>query len=746
MKKTVLNRRLAALAVAALSLLGVPAEAEVAVIPIHVDLPEGRGPLEARMESTLDPEGPSARTQTAPLAVPSQLTFKTAAGTVWRFHATAEGWWSAPALIVAKSSEEPVEIFLFPAGAVRGRLALPAGAEPLDEVEVRLSEHPDGASPRPIPPATVRCPVQEKVLTCPLPAGRLDLRISAEGYVPLYRKDVRVREGETLDLGALELLRGGSVSGRVEADPEALGAQPVRLQLEPIRAGRTRQEGDPRRTEPESLSAEAGAAGFFQLRGVPPGQYRLVATHPAAGTGSAFPVDVERDRETALPGALALHLPARIEVVALPPADWRERPWRVEVMEMNAEGTAVRAQWQGAVDESGSWKSRPFGPGRYLVAVKDADGSGWHQETLTLAGSDQRVTFVPDLVDVEGELLLGGEPVSGTVWFGGRRGATHVRVEAEHGAFRGVLPRAGDWKVDAVTEEPRIERTQKVEVSNPEDGGAAWVSVRLPTGRLEGEVVDGDGQPAAEALVFLTEKSPDIAGPRWVKSDGEGRFSFQGVPEGTHLLQALQVVREGRQSSAETPVELDEEGRSPLVRLELLAQPRIRGIVLAPAGPVAGAGVAAEVAGEGTQIFPQDRTDAAGRFALDVPAGQRDLAVTITPPGFSFTCASLGTGGGEVPVVVDPLGGTLRLRLQGGGSPDALRLLRVVLNGVPCNSNAFSRWVLAYGRLGEEIVAPRLAPGDYRICWSPQAGKGETCRQGWLRAGSDLEMAFGTGG
>lgn len=701
------------------------------------------------MVMTMNPGTEEARTQRQPISLPAEINHWTPRGSSRLLQLEAPGYWSPPLLLVGESRESPITLSLYPAARVSGHLEVPRGQDLPEEVELRLevsSRAPADAADPPIPRTAVRCPTQEGGFACTVPAMRLDLRIAAEGFVPHYRWDVSPEAGGELPLGTLKLATGGSVVGWLEAgEPGALEGRPAQVVLERASASVVTSSAERQRFDRSKLEAASTASGFFQLAGVPPGEYRLVATHPKAGEGSFFPLRVEADRETALPHPVKLYPPAPIRAGVSPPQDPLGQPWKISVLEFNHSRTAVRSQLQGTVDEGGFWTSRPLSPGPYLVTLASSDGARWQQEEVEVAGVPREVDFLLQMVEVEGRVLLGSEPAAGHIVFGGRRGATSVPMESDEGGeFEGLLPHAGKWRVEVLLPEPKVEKLLTLEVEEPEGGRPARVEIRLGDGRIEGQVVDAEGREVAGASVWLAERFEGSAGPRITTSDSQGEFSFPGVEEGEHFLMAYRFSPGGQEATEEARVEVAEDHTVPRVELRLEAHRRLEGIVLSPAGPVPGADVSVDLPSEGGRIQPSTTTDVEGRFSLEVPTSEREVTLTVLPPGFALTCRRLFIPEeGPLAVPVSDLGGRLILRGTAVARRGSFRGFTLSQDGAPCGMGAVSRWLNAYGQKGEDLLFDRLAIGLYQACWrdveAPEGGSPH-CEEDWLPPGGELEL------
>ena len=736
-----------------------PPQPEIAEILVSFDLPEEEIREQVFLLVTQTQGTEPGLTDRVPIQL-KEFRFKGLPGQEIELSVEAESYWGSTHRVALKPGEQSLVFALRRAGRVEAELQPPRGEKLPEAVEMMLEASTRAAAsggspgaPRPIPSSRQTCPIVDRQINCQVPAGRLDLRLTAEGYAPLYLWDIEATPGQTFDAGEHVLQRGGSVIGRLKAldhrsgSGESLwGPDRPKIQLELSSAGAVGSPAARAQLARRALAASAGSDGFFVLTAVPAGEYRLRAEHPSAGTAVRFPVVVREGLETRLPQAVELQPPASLQVSVFPATDPRGRPWEATILAMEAGGSSARNQLHERLRAEGSWASEPLEAGSYKVILQAADGSRWAERDVTLSGRPSQVEFFLDAVEVEGTLSLAGLPVEGTLWFGGRRGMTHVRIKTdENGRFRGVLPRPGRWRYDVATDEPSIEKTLGIEIEAPPPGESARLEIDLGAGRVEGEVLDENGEPASRALVWFSELTAAAAGPRRAFTDENGEFVFEGVQEGDHFIRAYHLSDERQMGSPEVPVEVRTDEATPRVTVRLQAPRRIEGTVVAGTGPVAGASLLVSVGGSGGRIVPQTRTDAAGFFRLDVPPDLHPVPVTVAPPGAALTCVPLQPGpDGPISLPVPIGGGTLRITVRSPeGEPVTPTRFTLTRDGAPCSRGALLPWLKTYGEKGESLTFRRMAPGLYEACL-PSHGEEENCQESWLAEGGEVSLDLPT--
>jgi hypothetical protein len=635
----------------------------------------------------------------------------------WLLQAEAPGFWGSPFQLEVGEGAAQVALDLWPAGAVEGGLILEKGEQPPPDLAVFFRPAPDGVPAEAPPPGKVVCPVEKKAWKCVVPAGTMDLRVQAGGFVPRYLWGVRVERGKTLRPGRVELRRGSAVLGWVvTVDRSPAGNATV--ELRPRIAGSLRAK---ERLESLSFKATVNARGFFQIDGVPPGAYILEARHerfaPAIASVRAVPGEVT---EVANP-PLLLDYPKVLEVFIDPPVDPAGEPWTVKLQRLDRDSSVVTTVADEAAPPDGVWRMPGLPQGRYILKLSRSEGDGWWAGEVVIDDNPSPVEVRIDPVRVAGTVRLGEKPLAATVWFGGRYGA--VRVEArsdEEGTFEAWLPRPGSWPVHVSAESPVVEREiPNVEIRPGPGADRAEIEIDLPDTLLRGKVVDETGQPIPKAIV--TAQSLGGERERLVQAftDDEGLFGFSGLPPGTSLVQA----DAGRDRYAH-PVEVSiSEDRSPEpIVLVALPQKKVRGAVVSAAGPVPGARLRATPVGVPTILAASATTDAQGGFELFLPPQAREILLRVAAPGFAYRMLRLPIPEqGDLAIGVEQTAGTLILETEEplDGTDSNGPSVFVLRNGAVAGLSSLRAWAMASGvppTDPQRSVIPLVEPGDYQAC------------------------------
>lgn len=539
---------------------------------------------------------------------------------------------------------------------------------------------------------------------------------------------------------SMALNSGSSVIGWVEAGGLAAALEQCEVELEPVSAGGPPRLMEGERAKLRSRTLLSDARGFFHFSGVEPGAYRLTARHPAFAPATLEGLAIPAGAEVRLPSPIVLRPASRLEVWISPATDPEGEPWRLELWKRGASGglrTPVTAKPEPAPD--GHWLRPGLAAGRHWLRVLDERGQAFALRELDVSPDDPPLFVTLDPTPIEGALKLGGEPIAGSIYFGGRRGSESVRVEAnEEGAFSGTLPRSGSWVVEIVAKERKVDRwLREVHVRALEGGGPAHIALNLPATTLTGRVLRESGAPAAGARVTIV-RGDEAAAPILLAAGDDGRFETAGAAPGDY-----QVEAEGEEGEAD-PISLSLDERRQSRGVELILRPRreLSGrLVFGDAGVRAARVTALPLLG-GLEPFTSPQlaavSDEQGAFSLKLPRWADGVELVVEAPGFALRqirLHPLPEDAVAIPLAQD--GGTLQWTIQGGFSPqspaDAMPTLYGAA-GMALSLALLRDWSNLHGiqtaEMGElaELTIPNLEPGTYTACWF------ETREAGWSAA------------
>jgi hypothetical protein len=675
----------------------------------------------------------------------------------WQVTLAVPGVWGAGATVEAgeRGATLTSRMTLWPLGKLAGGIKLAEKDTPVPKLLRVTTLAPRLPARQDVPKGAMSCPLdKEGRWQCPpLPATAFDLVISADGFVPQYRWQVKILPEKTTDVGAVLLKRGASVAGWVEVEGGEIDAE-CRARLAPMLGPGTGAQ-IAEKLRGTVIEAPVRKDGFFQLVGVAPGNYALEIQQKGFATATVYPLEVWPQLETFLRQPITLRRPLQVELAINPPLDWLNRPWKVAVLRASDAGGGFSDEvFNGSSDDQGIASIPGQSPGQFWVMVSDALDNRIYSEKFKVAGpEDSHRAIKLDLITLRGEVTLGKEPLVAELWFGGRFGSSAVKMESDgDGKFHGVLPRAGWWRVEIASSEPRFQTATKIKVEADSQGRAA-AEIHLPATRVFGKVLDDGGRPVPAAN-FSVSTDTDLV---MTKTDESGTFDVHGLPEGLAQAAAKFSSGEGEWTSDRLALFLrDGESVGPL-ELRMRKSKRISGTVQSSRGPVPGAGITV-VPLRPTMMFGDSvRTELDGTFTANVPGPTTTAAVIVSPPGYALQAFPLVVGDVPQPLTVSGPGGDIEI-LFPEKSEEVEKgeiSLWVFQNGLPIPTSALNYWIQGHGTdisdAGKKLVVPALAPGEYRAClaaqavfvaweasgWSSSLAK---CATGQLTAGGALRL------
>lgn len=382
---------------------------------------------------------------------------------------------------------------------------------PLESIS-RIASPPRGA----LPETDIPCVRAEERVQREVPVVPLDVRLSADGFAPIYFW------GMDAQLGEVRLSRGTIVTGRARS---ANGDAPIDLidvELRP--SSMSWAPEDQERVRRQKHAAKTNPRGFFQFENVAPGEYAVVATKKGSSpaeyrvhvTPVAFEAVVERE--------LVLGELARIEVSIQPPVDAEQRPWTValsRVVTGNSEpvarsGEDVEAALQFMQqsgkridlqsDAEGRFAGTLPSQGKWDVEVRHGAARITIRDVAVQRGESGYAELVLELPDgrVRGKVVdAAGQPhVANVTLFRDKRREAYART-GDDGEFE--FTGVGEGEVE-LTADARAGNSGTVPHTIK---GAADERLRIviaPRNVVRARVLSPEGRPVAGALVvWVTE-------------------------------------------------------------------------------------------------------------------------------------------------------------------------------------------------------------------------------------------------
>ncbi len=554
------------------------------------------------------------------------------------------------------------------------------------------------------------------------PAAALDLRLAFEDWAPVYRWRFKTEiDGGPPDLGVLRLVAGASVAGWIRDRELDLPVERAVVTLAPLVTDWVpRARGLDHETRVDTH-------GFFQIRGVTPGRYRLEVGASSSAVLVLDEVEVTTDSETLL-GALHLAPPVASLIRLDPAVDPEGGRWQVRLHPVRP--LPEEAPVEVAAGEDGIAEVLGLRPAAYVVQVLAASGASLVHEEHEI-DSDSVVEMSVPVIEFHGAVRRDEEPLEARVRLEtGSGDAASFETDAQ-GEFRGFIrhPRWPFAFASVTWLDDGQERTAELElaIEVPEEGPFE-LEIEVPAQSVVGVVVDGKGRPVAGVTVTASPARPKRSRsvPR-SETDGEGRFRLVGLHNELYHVQA----KRGGVASEVSKIDLGSGVGAGELRLVLAPSRVVDGRVLTSQGEGLGGAEVRFEAGGRSPLSTSTISDWSGAFSLNLPEDAVDAVVLVFAPSQLLwsECVRLEMAE-ELVIQLPPLpGGTLLLETR--WQPD----LPPVSGGRPFvvsdRGGVFDMGTLLYWQRRKSgsgssdasgtrtIAVPAVAPGSYAFVWSP---------------------------
>lgn len=491
-----------------------------------------------------------------------------------------------------------------PPGAPLGGVVVDADGQPVGGAEIRVVDVSTGGA------FEATSDPSGRWRTGALAAGTYRVRAAAPGRARAPWRDVATDGAAPRDDLVVALGRGGRMRGEVVDETGAA-----------VAGARVEADGE---DEGDEWLARTDSTGSFELAGVVPGTYELLACTARRGS-RAVEIEVAEGEVAAV----------RLVVEPSEVAGRVIRPDGSPVIGVEV-GVRDDPRYGDVTDRDGQFELGALPPGRHVVEVTEEGRPAGSRRVR--AGDAEVVITCQAPARLVGRALLGGRPMS---WFGLQVGPSArlsfvgdaTGFHAEDGRFSFPVPQPGD--LDVVLAGPGAARrtlTTRVVPGQVVDLG----DIELAPGRtIRGRVVDADGRPVAGATVTIGGDQAAELDPvqRWFRcahqavTDSDGRYAVEGVdPPRAGGAPRTSITARRAGVGAAIPSELPEEDAVP--DLVLVPVGGIDGhITAAIEGGVSHMAVLARRRGSQADVRFSP-VDAFGRFRFDdVPAGEHDLEV-----------------------------------------------------------------------------------------------------------------------
>lgn len=640
---------------------------------------------------------------------------------------TSAAHWAAPQVVDVVDGTHTLRVW--PAARVSGRFVIEAAKDEVPSTFQLRMETPPGATTPPIPTTTSQCAISDDgSWSCVVPRVKLDLVLRANGFIPHYRWDITPTGSPTHDLGRLALQPAASVIAWLDASSLRLMKKPARARLITLAMNDSSPLAE--RLNRPVAEASFNSRGMVQLTSVPPGEYTLEIEAEGFATARFPGLGVFPRSESRLATAVQLERPLDIVLTIRPALGPDRTPWHIAVHRLEElTGRSVPVS-RGMAGEDGTYRLQQQPAAKYSVTVRTAQGSMFASRRVVVTGpGDAHPIIEMSAVGVAGKVTMADEPLAAELLFGGESSGERIRMAADaDGAFRGVVPRTGEWEVVVRNEEAAINAVVQVAITE----AAEDLVIEVPATEVAGWVVRPEGTRARHARLAVHTAAGTITG----LADESGGFRFRGLTPGRVLLAARD--RETGEGSKVREVSASVDMPVSDIELQIISEADVTGVVVSQGQPVVGARVITYARGDGSAPARQALTGVDGTFNVPVKVTAKELVVLVGAAGRTFQAFSVPATAEKPRFELEPVGGTVRMKF----SP-AVENMRLHYNGIVVPLSDLLGWAHAQGQTPPDdstFVFPNVAPGVYQLCFTPVKGGAEVCRAQTLARNATIEL------
>jgi hypothetical protein len=648
-------------------------------------------------------------------------------GQIWRITAHAGKLWVAEKFVTITDGDNPVALNIYRASALSGQVSMTGKESPPRSLTVRFHSASESGE--------ADCPLVAKKWRCSLPAGTWDLSIKSRGFISTHMWGIMLAPDGTVDAGSVVLRPGSSITGFVSF-PRGVDSPSVVISARPERNGVPYAGSE--RVDRVAPSATPNPRGFFQIDGLAPGNY-LVMARSGNLNSDVVRVRVLEGAEAELARPLPLKRPESLMLFVDPPTAPDGQRWRVSIRRADESAPPFETD----LDVSGAIHLPRVVPGSYRLALTTSAGQ-WYNETIEVTPGTLPVQVQVPLVATRGTVRLGDRPLSGAITFGGEHGAVRITMRSDAaGKFQGFLPHDGEWSGEVTSVEQGVHSAPfETKVRRLDGADSAIVDISLPRTMVSG-VVLLKGSPVEMALVTINSAG-SIAQEN---TSHDGRFRFDAVAAGDAEIRAEWHGEYVTKPVSRHLVEGDEMRD---VVLDLESADGIDGVVLSSGGPVPGAVVYAYSSSDSDPKISPTACSIDGRFHERLTPDSREANIYVTAIGFSFRALREPVGGDPVTINVQQDGGRLALDFSRPPFYDPV----IFVGEVPVPYGILRVWSRANGASAgndQHVILANLQPGRYTVCmpsgrasalalWAGQ--RTTQCTSGVLGSSSELRLSI----
>lgn len=483
------------------------------------------------------------------------------------------------------------------------------------------------------------------------PEKNISLEAAKTGFATARKPGLSIKAGDAVKDVALVVRRGIEAKGKIvdaQGQPVA-GAEIRAVRREEGAMGGARMQMRMMGLNSDRPDAVSGADGAFALKGLEEGQYTLTVARDGFARKTVPSLEVRASTENAWP-PITLASGAPIAGTVRDTAGGPVSGAQLFALDIGGGGRPQNA----TSDAEGKFRLEGFTAERPILVNVSAQGFATQQKNVTPPVSDLAIVMktsgsvrgrvedadtkkpVTDftVAPIGGRGGMGGVQIA----FGGRGGGDQT-FQSEDGSFELTNVPAGKWTIRGTSAGYRAAEVSGVEVGEGETRAGIVLSLKRGGG-LSGRVADLRGTAIANAAVAWhpAESQGGAMGAMVARaigggaggsttSDADGRFQFDGLPEGRVTVTATHP------DYVEAARDVDP-SKDSTVDLTLGAGASIAGTVVGTDGRSGVPGALVQLNEEGDVggfggISESTRTDGAGNFLFEhLSAGRFKVIAT----------------------------------------------------------------------------------------------------------------------
>ena len=383
-----------------------------------------------------------------------------------------------------------------------------------------------------------------------LPAGRFSLKVTHPDYAEKKEAVKLNKEGEEVRV-EIALAKGRAVSGIVVDKNSSAPIAGARVEIFSGADGGLLKKIFGSITRKSSMTAVSDSSGRWEIVNLPPGEYRIRATHHDYAVPGSKEIIVKPDADLS---SVEISLSSGTRVSGTVKDTSGKAIYEASVIATGEAGFK-----QVRTDKSGRYALEHLGPGSYTISCMPG------RERGATASNSKRAVIAPneDMVldfviggnfAVSGRVLKEGVPVAGIfVSFSKEElgeGVSAGGKSGEDGSYQILGLPSGSYEIILIKIDPKKRLSYRLPEPVVVSGDLENLDLNIPVASISGTVVDVRGNPLEGARVSVKKKGEKgekrvssleekiMRQFLYYSSDTSGRFEVPALCSGSYLVTA----------------------------------------------------------------------------------------------------------------------------------------------------------------------------------------------------------------